>query len=255
MSRNSAAGEGGGVRMEVSLPTFMGNSFEQNSAGDGGGLYLWMSTATMEGNTFLANSAGRGGGLHLRECDGTLTNNIFADNQATQTGSGLYLAGSLPRLVHTTLAGNSWRRRQRHLCDELGIFCLHPCPDQYHPGQPHHGHLGRVLARAHRWRLRCGGTGLTGRATARKSNTGTVNLWGSAAFVDPLAGGHYHIGPDSVAVDAGVNGGVTLDIDGDPRPLGAGFELGADEVLSAGWAGTWATSGCATRIGETAGTS
>ncbi len=84
-------------------------------------------------------------------------------------------------------------------------------------------------------------------------DTGTVNLWGSAAFVDPLAG-DYHIGPDSVAVDAGVNGGVTADIDGDPRPLGAGFELGADEVLSAGWV-TWATSGRYKDRGEPAGTS
>ncbi len=57
---------------------------------------------------------------------------------------------------------------------------------------------------------------------------GTVNVWGDPAFVDPDAG-DYHLGPGSAAIDAGVNAGVTTDIDGNPRPHGGGFDLGADE--------------------------
>lgn len=39
----------------------------------------------------------------------------------------------------------------------------------------------------------------------------------------------YHLGPGSAAIDAGVNAGVTIDIDGDARPIGAGYDIGADE--------------------------
>jgi hypothetical protein len=55
-----------------------------------------------------------------------------------------------------------------------------------------------------------------------------VNLWEDPVFVDPDSG-DYHIGPGSGALDAGVDAGVYVDIDGEERPCGAGFDLGADE--------------------------
>jgi hypothetical protein len=59
--------------------------------------------------------------------------------------------------------------------------------------------------------------------------TGTVNIWGNPTFADP-GSGNYHIWLGSAAVDAGVNAGVTEDIDGDPRPVDAGYDIGADEL-------------------------
>ena len=60
--------------------------------------------------------------------------------------------------------------------------------------------------------------------------TGTVNIYGDPVFVDPGAG-DYHIGLGSAAINAGVDAGVNTDIDGDPRPIGAGFDIGADEYF------------------------
>jgi len=39
----------------------------------------------------------------------------------------------------------------------------------------------------------------------------------------------FHIGPNSSAIDQAANAGVTTDIDGEGRPSGAGYDIGADE--------------------------
>ncbi len=57
---------------------------------------------------------------------------------------------------------------------------------------------------------------------------GTHNYWGDPAFVDPDLG-DYHLRSSSAAIDWGVFAGVTVDFDGEPRPMGAGYDLGADE--------------------------
>jgi len=51
---------------------------------------------------------------------------------------------------------------------------------------------------------------------------------------DPLfaRGGYYHLIADSPCVDAGIDIGIYTDIDGDERPFGAGFDMGADEYVA-----------------------
>ena len=51
---------------------------------------------------------------------------------------------------------------------------------------------------------------------------------GDPALINPAIG-DYHIGATSAAIDRGVDAGVTTDIDGDVRPLAAGYDIGADE--------------------------
>jgi hypothetical protein len=48
---------------------------------------------------------------------------------------------------------------------------------------------------------------------------------------DPMLDETYHLQADSAAIDAGVDAGVDHDIDGDLRPLGDGFDIGADEFV------------------------
>jgi hypothetical protein len=48
---------------------------------------------------------------------------------------------------------------------------------------------------------------------------------------DPLfAHDGYHLTAGSAAIDMGIDAGITVDIDGEPRPSGAGYDLGADEL-------------------------
>jgi hypothetical protein len=49
---------------------------------------------------------------------------------------------------------------------------------------------------------------------------------------DPKLDATYHLQASSAAIDAGVDAGVTLDIDGQVRPWGAGYDIGADEYGS-----------------------
>jgi uncharacterized repeat protein (TIGR01451 family) len=59
--------------------------------------------------------------------------------------------------------------------------------------------------------------------------TGAVNLGGDPAFIDPDAS-DYHIRLASAAIDRGVNAGVDNDLDGQSRPQGSGYDVGADET-------------------------
>jgi hypothetical protein len=58
------------------------------------------------------------------------------------------------------------------------------------------------------------------------------DLSGNPAFVGPAAW-DYHIGSGSAAIDQGTGAGVTSDLDGDSRPQGSGYDIGADEYVGA----------------------
>lgn len=109
VSANTAKwGHGGGLLLYDSAAMLSGNTVISNTANDaGGGLYLFRSAATLSGNIVASNTARSGGGLYLHRSDALLANNVFADNRATSAGSGVYVHGSSPRMLHTTIARNT----------------------------------------------------------------------------------------------------------------------------------------------------
>ncbi|HDD24517.1 MAG TPA: DUF11 domain-containing protein, partial [Chloroflexi bacterium] len=218
---NTADYYGGGLYVQAGKATLNASVVSGNVAQFGGGLYLYSGDVTLSGNTVASNAADYGGGLHVQESDATLINTVVADNQAQTAGSGLYIQDASPRLLHTTIARNSGG-------NSIGL-CLLSSGNVALTNTILVGHATGVYV-APGTSARLEGT-LWGN-TADWDGGGTLyhdnDYTGEPAFVDP-DGGDYHIEQASAARDKGVDAGVASDIDGDPRPVGLGSDLGADE--------------------------
>jgi len=226
---SNIAYEGGGMYTGSDAYTYEGNRVISNIATRGGGLYIGNSVA-LYGDVIISNSADFGGGLYLHWSQSTMTNTIIADNRATTNGGGLYLLSSSPRLLHTTIARNTSG-------DGSGIYVTN-FATAYSAVM-----LTNTILTSHTVGISVtGGNTVTMNAvlwygtpvTVSQATTATVIMQnqhlGDPALVDPNEG-NYHIGPGSAAADKGVDAGVYDDIDGDSRPSGAGYDLGADELL------------------------
>jgi uncharacterized repeat protein (TIGR01451 family) len=226
ISENTATDYGGGLHLWLSPARLNRNVISGNQASNnGGGLELWSSSAAViRGSTIVANrSLGNGGGLHLTQQNAaTLINNVIADNETANLGSGLHIeGGATPNLSHNTIARNIGG-------DGSGVYVT---------GDSTVDLVNTLLAGHNRGIFVASGSEATLEATlwANGQNwrgsgtiTRTGDRWGNPGFVDP-DGGDYHIGQNSAAIGAGVDAGVTVDIDGEGRPAGLGYDIGADE--------------------------
>lgn len=221
IAANTAAEYGGGLYVHESDASLRGNLVISNVAGYGGGLYLHGSNALLDGNIVLYNAANYGGGLSLVGNEPTLLNMVVADNQAHASGSGLITWIGAPRLLHTTIARNNGGDGTGvFICSGSAIFTntilVGHAQGVYAPDYTTATLEATLWGNGADW----GGDGTI--------ITGTRNYWGDPTFVDP-DGGDYHIEFTSAALDRGVDAGVVTDMDGYPRPIGTGFDLGADE--------------------------
>lgn len=265
---NRAAGNGGGAFVSDIGPALDGNRVYSNTAAAaGGGLYLEMIVdgATLTANQVYSNTAGAegggigavaadalvlarnriwgnvadgagGGGLYLvNSADSVLINNVVNANRISGAAPGAGLAlDYTPRLrmAHTTISGN-------HGGAGSALFVT----DGRNDGSPPAASVSltnTIFADA--------ATGIhvtTGNRvdlngvlwyatpiTVTQGATATVTMarqfTGSPAFGPD----GYHLTRLSAAIDRGLAAGVTDDVDGEPRPQGAGYDLGADEYAA-----------------------
>ena len=197
-----AQGGGRGVYLAGSGPiTVEGFVIRGGSATTGGGLYLsGPLAATIQNVMFYGNTATHGGGLASAGGAPRLYNNTFAYNTATSNGGGLYLAGSTPVLSNTIVVSNS-------ASTGGGLYVV--------PGTT------PSLAYNDFWHNSGGDyAGIS---------PGSTDLAVDPRFADP-AGGDLHLRPDSPCLHT-ADPATTLprDLEGDPRPLGRGYDIGADE--------------------------
>ena len=234
---NEAITAGGGLLLWHSdYAVMMGNTVVSNTAGRGGGLYLDESGSGIDSNVFAANVATEGGGLFLDQSAAILANNVVAENRAHVAGSGLYILASSPLVLHSTVARNGSTAGGG---GESAIYVTdngEAISDVDLVNTILVGHdVGIIVTVDNRAALASTlwGTGIWANATdwggAGTIDIGIYNYWDHPDFVAPDAG-DYHIGIASAAIDKGPYTGVSNDIDGEPRPQGRGYDLGADET-------------------------
>ena len=217
---NSASSRGGGVYAYSAI--LNGGVFRDNSCWTGGcrGGGLFGSTLALTGTQFLGNtSAGTGGAVHVG--GGRLVNALFARNSAASNGAAVYLDGVFSTtILHNTIAGPT--QSSAAAIDVAGAGTV--------------GITNTVITSHSVGISRTAGIVYedynlffnTPAVTAGGVITGGHSFSGNPAFVDPTLD-DYHLGPGSAAIDEGVNAGVTDDIDEQPRPRDAGFDIGFDE--------------------------
>ncbi len=242
ISDNQAAGPWGGIVINCDGSTVSDNVISNNRAAYwGSGLAIYYSNnVTVSDNVIVGNSVRvgydrEGGGVYIENSRGiALINNVVADNWLTDggLGAGVYIRTSQCDIRHTTIVRNTGG-------DGSGIYVR---------GDPSIGYSTVVLTDTILVSQTVGITVAVGNTATLEATlwgsgdwangadwggagtvlVGTHNYWGDPDFIDPGAG-DYHIGAGSTAIDAGVDAGVSDDIDGDPRPAGGGYDIGADE--------------------------
>jgi parallel beta-helix repeat protein len=255
ISSNTVNNGGAGVFLYQGSATLTGNTIISNTShNNGGGMYLFSTDATLRGNTITGNTttmygggadvascnptfsgnivsgntAFKGGGLYLWYSHSNLTNNVIVDNQATNTGSGLWIGGSQPNLLHTTIARNTGGDGSGVVItnDGMGTNSTVIMTNTVLVSQAVGITASAGSAATVDGILWFGnGTNTSGAGTIPVSNPFT----GDPAF----APDGYHLTVGSAAIDQGVNAGVMIDIDSQPR-LGVP-DLGADEYWAPGF--------------------
>jgi len=248
---------GAGIYVWGGAPRLMDNEIQGNVAGrNAGGIYMSGSSALVQGNLIVGNVAGgnglswNGGGLLVVHGSPTITaNRILSNTAGSSGGMGLEMAGHFT-VTNNVIAHNSTE----------GIMLWEP-PLQgliAHNTIAYNGGMGGIyLANGYVTPTIVNNIVVSNTygIYAHADASGTLDhndVWGNTAqdydlpgalepgphdiqadprLVNP-AGDDCHLRFGSPCIDVGVDAGVTTDLNGDPRPLGAGYDIGADEYVA-----------------------
>jgi len=246
---SSTVGWGGGIHVTHSDAAVRGNWVQGNVASTGGwsqgsGIYQWYGAPTLLGNTVTGNR--RGEAVYLGHSEAHVEGNRVLQND---TASGVYLiygSGNGVTLVNNWIAGSETYNvyvgtsATYPLTATLMHNTLVGAGATYGVYLANYSRVEMVntIVVSHTWGITntFAPTSIVGvDHTVFWANTydGIRGAWpidGDPAFVNP-ANDDYHIGLSSAAIDAGVNVGVPVDIDGDARPYHAFPDVGADEAM------------------------
>lgn len=223
---NTAIATGGGLNANDQADV-TGGLFQNNSSASafGAGLASFNRLA-VTGTQFIANVAATdGGGIYQTGNENArIVNALFSRNVAA-TGSGAALAlnsAGTVQILHTTLANPT-------LASGSGIYVTNGAV----------GITNTIIASQTIGIEDAGGAVFENyNLFFNTSLVGAISSGGNSLNADPAfvnVASNYRLRANSPAIDAGVNVGVGLDFEGDPRPTGNGFDIGFDEFVFRQW--------------------
>jgi predicted outer membrane repeat protein len=218
---NVATTYGGGLFAEHT-DVISNSAFINNTAANGGGAAIgemrWLSDTI-----FISNAASQNGGGLFGGGPASIVNALFARNSAGGSGAALRLgASNQVRIAHTTIASPTLVTASAVSLDNSNNANVVL--------------VDSIIAR-HAIAIESTNGLVTEDYNVFFANlvTNTLGVIAGAhsfaadpRFVDP-ARDDYHLLLGSPAIDRGVDAAVYSDLDGNPRPLGAGFDPGAYE--------------------------
>jgi uncharacterized repeat protein (TIGR01451 family) len=231
------SGYGGALFAEGAIFHLENNLIQENAAsggpiGTGGGTCAYHSEVQAGATLWLSNTVsalglGFGGGLYVGyDSPFTLTNCVWRDNRAGDGsgngGSALQVEGAAGMLLQPTIAHNR---------DGVAVGADYTATLA----------ITNAVIVSHNVGIKAEGASLVtvdgvlwhANVSDTIAVSATIQV-GNAYSGDPAFGPDgYHLSSYSQALDRGVASGVATDVDGQMRPSGSGYDLGADEFQCA----------------------
>lgn len=239
------SGDGGGIYCESSSPSIINCNISGNGAYSGGGICESSSSPSITNCTIIGNFAEGGGGI-CSFGSSTITNCTISDNYALWSGGGIYCSGNLSVITNCTISGNnsyvgagifsdgSSTITNCTISDNMSDDYLYGsaiyCDSYRHsPNTPSITNCILWNGSTYEIYVELESNPLVTYSNIRGGYTGEGNIGANPLFVDS-ANGDYHLQPGSPCIDAGITiPTVTDDIEGNPRPFGVGYDMGAYE--------------------------